>query len=399
MEKIVRMAAPARVVIAMEQHRGIVCEPVVKVGEAVRVGQKIGASREMAAAVHASIAGTVEGIEMQPHPYGRDVQCVVIRADGGAEVEPPPRPRADLNPAALRALLREAGVIEYYGLEPPARMAKADTVILSGTDFHPHIFVDRMLMLHESDMVIKGLEVLMRAVEATRGVICLYAGDRETFRVMRAALGDRVDICLVPVMMAYARGMGLLLQDAVAKKSGIALGKVLISTVPKAKSSYAAVYLGQPRIENLLSVTGVARPTNLIVRIGTMFRDVIDYCGGYVGEPQRLIMNSPMTGLAQYTDLVPVITGTYGIMIQYTLAGKSPRRCIRCARCVDTCPVNLLPNLIALHAGHNRFQDCRTFHVASCVECGYCAYECPVQIPILQLIRYAKQNLANGGEA
>ena len=397
MDQIVRMAVPERVIIPMEQHRGVVCEPLVKVGDKVSMGRKIGESKERAATVHASISGEVEDVVMHPHPYGREVKSVIIRGDGNPVGETECRPQEKLAPSALRALIRESGVIEYYGLGPPARIEKADTVILSGNDFHPHISVDKARMIRESEKVIKGLSVLMRAVEAERGFICINAGDKDTTRVMKHALRDRPDIFLVSVKLVYARGMGLLLQHAVRRKSGISLGKVLISTVPKAKSSHDAAFAGKPRIENLVSVTGVNRPMNLAVRIGVLFKDVIDYCGGYTGDPRRIIMNSPMTGLAQYTDEVPVIKGTYGIMVQYDIGRESHIRCIRCAKCVDVCPVNLVPNMIALYAENNRFSECRTFNVASCVECGYCAFECPSRIPILQLIRYAKGNLENGG--
>ncbi len=150
---------------------------------------------------------------------------------------------------------------------------------------------------------------------------------------------------------------------------------------------------GKPLIEVYVSVHGATKEEAPRVRIGSTIQDVAQYLGGYKGTPKRIFMNSPMTGLAQYTDEVPVIKSTYGITIQYEAVEEEPGPCIRCAQCVDACPVNLLPNLLALYSQKDKFQECRRYNVFACIECGYCSYSCPSKIPIMQLIRYAKSNL------
>ncbi len=397
MDQIITMKVPEKVIIPMEQYLGLKCEPLVGIGDKVKAGQKIGECKEVVAPIHSSISGEVVDILMHPHPYGREVKSIIIEGDGKSEkIEYKPQEKP--TPKELLNIIRKAGIIESYGLGPLARPEKIDTVILNGTDFHPHITVDKALMIQEPRQIIKGRNVLMKAGGAQRGYICINAGDKDTTKIMKDVVKIEPRINLIPLKMVYARGMGKLLIYAVARRSHTVLGKVLISTVPKAKGIYDAVFEGRPNIEALVSVTGVQKPMNLLVRIGTPFKDVIEYCGGYVGTPTRIIMNSPMTGLAQYTDQVPVIKETYGIMVQHDTEIEKPIHCIRCAKCVDVCPVNLVPSIIAIYAENNRFQECRKYHIFACVECGYCAYECPSRIPILQLIRYAKANLKKEGE-
>ncbi len=396
MDQIVTMKVPEKVIIPIEQYLGLKCEPLVGVGDKVKAGQKIGECKEVVSPIHSSISGEVVDILMHPHPYGREVKSLIIKGDGKTE-KTKFKPKKNPSPNDLRNIIRNAGIIESYGLGSPAHVEKTDTVILNGTDFHPHISVDKALMIQEPHEIIKGMKILMKAGGAQRGYICINAGDKDTTKTMKDVVKDEPNINLIPLKMVYARGMGKLLIHAVTRRSHTVLGKVLISTVPKAKGIHNAVFTGRPNTEALISVTGVQKPTNLLVRMGTPFKDVIEYCGGYVGTPTRIIMNSPMTGLAQYTDQVPVIKETYGIMVQHDTEIEKPLHCIRCAKCVDVCPVNLVPNLIAIYAENNRFQECRKYHIFACVECGYCAYECPSQIPILQLIRYAKANLGKGG--
>jgi len=396
MDQISSMAVPEKVIIPMEQDFGVTCEPLVGIGDKVWQGQKIGESKEVAAPIHASIAGEVVDMVMHPHPHGREVKSLIIQGSGTPK-KTQIKPKQNPSPRDLRRAIREAGIIESYGLGAPVHFEKANSVILNGTDFHPYIFVDKALMIQEPGKIMAGMKVLLAASEAERGFICINASDKDTIRVMQEEMKDEANISLIPLKMVYARGMGMLLIHAVSRKSNTALGKVLISTVLKAKSIHDAIFTGQANIETLVSVTGVQRPLNLWVRTGTAFKDVIDYCGGYTGTPKRITMNSPMTGPAQYTDEVPVLKGTYGIMIQYDTETTRPWRCLRCARCVDVCPVILVPNMIALYAENNRFGECYKFNLFSCVECGYCAHGCPSRIPILQLIRYAKANLPNRG--
>jgi electron transport complex protein RnfC len=168
---------------------------------------------------------------------------------------------------------------------------------------------------------------------------------------------------------------------------------VAICGVNSAKALYDAVYQGKPYYETVISLEGLAHcPSQVLVRIGTPFKDVIEACGGYPSESGKLIANGMRTGVAQYTGEVPVTKTTTRISFQKPedVSRDEAIACIHCAACVDVCPVELIPSRLAVLADQGRFDECRKMHIENCIECGKCAIACPSKIHILQFIRYAK---------
>jgi electron transport complex protein RnfC len=265
-------------------------------------------------------------------------------------------------------------------------------VILNGTDHSPYVFIDRVILESEGDNVFKGLRFLMDLVGAKRGIVGINNPEGIFLdKLTKLALDE--DVWVVPLKTVYTRGMGRLLSRDISKTLKMDLGKSMVSRVPTARAVYEALANRRPFVELYVSVYGAAKLGAPRVRIGTRFHEIIQALGGYQKTPERIFMNSPMTGIAQYTDEVSVVRSTYGITVQYEVAEEAPGPCIRCSQCVDACPVNLLPNVLALYSRKEKFGECRKYHVFACIECGYCSYTCPSKIPLMQLIRYAKSNL------
>jgi electron transport complex protein RnfC len=336
--------------------------------------------------IHSSISGTVREISRRADPFGTVSECIIIDSDGKDEWEKP-----DLE-GKLHEVIFNSGIVESYALYRPSPSRETDTVILNGTDHKPFVFVDQSVLEKEKKEVLKGLRIMVEASGAKRGVIGINASDINLIEALRHAAAEE-DIQILPLKMFYSRGMGRLLSRDISKQLKIDLGRTLVSRVPTAKDVYEAVEEGKPFVDVYVSVYGAQETGAPRVRIGTPIQDVIQSLGGYIGTPKRIYMNSPMTGIAQYTDEVPVIKSTYGLTIQYELPEEEQKPCIRCAQCVDACPVNLLPNMIALYSQKNKFVECKRFNVFACIECGYCSYTCPSKIPVMQLIRYTKSNL------
>ncbi len=339
--------------------------------------------------MHASISGTVSEIGMRSHPFGHSSLCVVIESDGRDRWAKPTVTEG------LQQTILEKGVVETYSLHRLDLDRGADTVILNGTDHRPYVFVDKAIMLEERESVIVGLKLLMETVDAKKGIIGINASDINLIEAMRHEVIGR-DIEIVGLKKEYTRGMGRLLSRDLSSQLGTGLKRAIISRVPTARAVYQAVELGRPFVDSYLSVYGASETAAVKARIGTSFQEVIGALGGYKGTPRRIVMNSPMTGVAQHTDEVPVIRATYALMVQYDVPIEDPGPCIRCAQCVDVCPVNLLPNMLALYSRKGKFAECRRYHVKACIECGYCSFACPSKIPLMQLIRHAKESLGVG---
>jgi electron transport complex protein RnfC len=378
---------PKQVIIPTRQYLHRVCKPVVKVGDYVLTGEVIaeGKDRDLPP-IHSSISGTVREISSHPDPFGKSSPSLVIDSDGKDKwVE-------GSKGGNLEERILENGIVETYGMHRPLPRGGVDTVILNGTDHRPYVFVDRAIIEAERESVLQGLHLMMEAHKAGRGIIGINESDTEHIRpLVKEAEGYGIQV--VPLKMFYTRGMGRLLSRDLSHTLKNDLGKTLVSQLPTARAVYEAIEKGKPFIETSVSVYGAAESDVSRVRIGTTFKEVVQRMGGYKETPERIFMNSPMTGIAQYTDEVPVVRATYGIVVQYDVREKEVGPCIRCAQCVDACPVNLLPNMLALYSNKGKFSDCRRYNVFACIECGYCSYTCPSKIPIMQLIRFAKSNL------
>ena len=414
-----------KVIIPLKQHGGVICDPVVSAGDRVLVGQKIGeCSANYCSCVHSSVAGEVTSIAKAPNPGGNRVESVIIKPDENQE-------SVDFVPSGasssqeIISAIKEAGIVEHFGtpthilLDPNKEI---DTVVINATSSE-WIQGKYDTPADYASQIISGLKLLMSAAEASRGAIVVRKDDRETIEAFESATLDGNPIHVAPLIGKrridyYYEDLGtdivVVSQDPMHGKSLLNLftynitgRKVPISCDPSevgvavcgvktSKSVYDAVHDGIPVYDTVVTVSGAVKsPKKIQVKIGTPLKDVIEACGGYSGEPGKLIVNGMITGIAQYTDEVPVTKTTISIYAQRKeeMVIDEARSCLHCARCVDACPVNLVPSRIAILADRGRFDECMDLYVMNCIECGRCAATCPSKLHILQLIRYAKASL------
>ncbi len=412
--KVVPGPDPGFVVIPMEQHVGASCEPTVEVGQQVLVGQKVGdSSAYVSAPVHSSVSGEVEAVGLFPHVIGRDVLAVKIASDGLST--PVERLEAtsdplDLEPDEVRRRVREAGIVGLGGaafpthvkLSPPADKP-IDTVILNGSECEPYLTGDFRLMVERPEVVVRGGLVIAGTVGAERVLIGIEHNRREAIAAVCAAAGP-LGVEVVELPCRYPTGAEKTLIESVTGKEvpsgGLPLDVgILVSNVGTSAAVHDCLTTGMPLVERILTVDGdgVAGRANLRVRVGTTVRDIIDYCGGFVGEPGKVLIGGPMMGLAQYTTEVPVMKNTNGVIVfrKATIFRDEPEHftCIRCGRCVRRCPMNLMPYLIGAYADSGMWEQLESLNIDDCVECGSCAYICPTKNSLVQLIKVGKGGL------
>jgi len=388
---------PEEVVIPLVQHKGPTCNCLVSKGDTVLAGQKIGEPTVYAAApVHASVSGTVSSIEKRPHPFGTKTTSVVITVDEMQQSIGFDPSSASASQAKLRQVIKDAGIVEIYGRPTYNVIEKIDTIILNAT-YESSLIAGCVGISTYPNEEYEGLKFLMKAAGANKAFIAVNKNNKEALNAL-SNLRLEATIQVVQMDTEYTPGMeNLLVYDVTGFTAQIG-GKpedagVGVCGVNAAYEVYDAVTSGKPSMHVPISVTGaVGSPQSILVPIGMKFKDVIEACGGYKGESGKLIMNGMTVGLAQYTDEVPVVKQTAGILVQ---TGSEVLRvesieCTLCARCVDVCPVELIPSRLAIMADQGKFEEARMMHIMNCVECGKCAVGCPSKIPILQLIRYAK---------
>jgi len=414
---ITEMPPPAKVVIPMVQHIGAPCEPVVQVekGTKVKVGQMLGDSGGFVSApIHSSVSGNVTDIGLYNHPCGRKITAATIESDGLDEWDTFRKTARDykkMTPETIRKAIRKSGLVGLGGATFPTHVKLApppdksiDTVIINGAECEPYLTADHRIMLEHPGDVLTGLKIMIKALGAEKGIIGIEENKPDALRVMEKLCEDQENITVVPLETKYPQGAEKMLIYVTTRREvpsgGLPLDIGVVNhNVGTAVAITKAIAEGRPLIERVLTVTGpgVNTPANLLVRIGTLVSDVIDYCGGLKDETLKLLIGGPMMGLAQPNTDLPVIKGTSGILAltdqDVYLSESSP--CIRCAKCVDACPVYLLPTSIAQSAEHNLFSRAEKLHALDCFECGCCSFVCPSKIPLTQLIRIAKAEIMN----
>jgi len=408
-----KAALPKKVIIPMGMHIGAPCEPIVKVGDTVRKGQKIGEAKSFVSVpAHASISGKVTAVEPRPWPGGGLMMSVVIESDGKDEVYEgitPPKPISELSPDEIKNMIREAGIIGMGGAGFPTQVKlsfppekNVDTIIVNCAECEPYITADHRLLSERPDDIIFGLEAIMKATGIKHAFIGIEDNKLDAVESLKKALNGKKGIEIVVLATKYPQGGEKQLIKAVTGREvpsgGLPMDAgVIVNNAGTCASVANTLKTGMPLIERITTVTGsgVKEPKNLLIRIGTPILDLIEQCGGFNGVPGKILMGGPMMGLAQSSLDVPAIKGTTGILVLERDEVKlyEPTPCINCARCVDACPIFLLPTTIAKYAQRNMWDEAENYHALDCIECGCCSYVCPAHIPLTQHIRIAKSHI------
>lgn len=402
--------SPKVVYIPLRQHIGAPCEPLVKVGDRVKIGQKIGESKAFVSVpVHSSISGKVKKIMSVPNPTGSKSMTVIIESDGSNEIHENVKPKGELSNLTSKEIIeiiKDAGITGMGGatfpthvkLSPPSEKT-IDTVILNGAECEPYLTSDHRLMVEHPEKVVFGLKAIMRALNVNKGIIGIEDNKPDAIENIKSIIDNKSNIELAVLETKYPQGGEKRLIDAITGRkvpSGalpMDVG-VVVNNVGTAAAIADAIQKGMPLIERIVTVTGngIVQPSNLVIKIGTPFKEVIEQCGGYSGKPGKIISGGPMMGFAQYTDEVPVIKGTSGILVlnKKDAYSEIEQPCIKCARCVDVCPVGLLPIKIANFSQISNWEEAKEYGALYCIECGSCSFICPAKRPLVQRIRLAK---------
>ncbi len=406
--------APDLLVIPMSQHIGAPCKPLVKKGDLVTVGQKIGDNDGLCVPVHASVSGKVKSVEAKPHTNGSTVMSVVIENDHQntlcEDIKPRTQEEVDaLTPAEICDIVHEGGIVGMGGATFPTHVklsggiGKVDTVIVNAGECEPYITSDDRLCREQPEKLISGLKIIMKVFGLKEGHICIEDNKPEAVKAMQACLSKEDGIIIDVLPAKYPQGAEKQLIYAVTGRevpSGglpAAVGCAVFNAAT-CKAIHDVVYDGMPLIKRIVTVSGdiLMEPKNLLVPIGTSFNDLIDACG-HSEYPYKVLSGGPMMGAAQYDLSVPTIKGVNAITVlgHHNEYAVEDSRCLRCGKCIDACPMKLMPVLMYKAIQDNDVELMKSMNMMDCIECGSCAYTCPASVPLVLGFRVAKQLIRN----
>jgi electron transport complex protein RnfC len=418
------LLTPPEVRIALLQHLGAPCEPILKPRTEVALGDVVGQAKGFVCApVHASIAGTTGRNSVATLPNGRHVPVIPIKA---ADQQPlsgqtlfddilggewPTDGLDRYEPQQIADAVREAGIVGLGGAAFPTHVKLTrnpekpiQTLLINGCECEPYLTSDYALMMEAPAPIITGALLAQRATGARDVIICVENNKLDAAeRLREAAAGTAVQVRILETK--YPQGGEKQLTIAVLGREvptgGLPLdvGAVVIN-VGTAAAVARAVVRGKPLTHRIVTVSGrgVAQPKNLLVPIGASYRTLVEFCGGLTADAARLVAGGPMMGFTIGNLDVPVTKGASGLTVLTTEEVRKAEEttCLRCGRCVDVCPLNLVPTKIAMAGKANDMDLARRYHITACMECGCCAYLCPAGIPLVQLIRLGKVRLPKG---
>ncbi|MBU0551244.1 electron transport complex subunit RsxC [Myxococcota bacterium] len=413
------LPSPPLVLIPVQQHIGAPCAPTVKPRAKVQVGDVIADVKAfISAPIHASLNGVAAKPVKTTLPNGRRVEAIPITAAGeqlegralfedvyGGEW---PRDLSDYEPSSISQAARAAGIVGQGGAAFPTAVklmknaAKpVDTILLNGAECEPYLTADYRLMLEAADAIICGLLLAGHATGAKELLIGIEDNKPKAIAQMKVA-AEGTPVRVIPVQTKYPQGGEKQLIYAttgrVVPTGGLPLDKgVVVLNVGTAAALARAVVRGKPLTHRVvtLSGAGIKTPKNVLAPVGVSHRALIDFCGGLQDNAARVISGGPMMGFTLGDLDAPITKGTSGITIltHQDVAKAEETSCVRCGRCVDVCPLNLVPTRLALAARYRAWDVAKRYHLNACIECGSCAFACPAQIPLVQLIRLGKAQM------
>lgn len=392
------MPAPPLVALPLSQHIGAPCTPTVKVGETVKRGQRIATSQAfLHADIHASVSGKVKRIENGMIYLEND------GLDAWAEGLPFTRDWQAMTPEDLLSAIEAAGIVGMGGATFPTQVKlkpkkPVDVLILNGAECEPYLTADDRLMREEPERVVTGARILAKILGTKRSVIAVEENKPEAAEALRRAAGQDLEVLLLRTR--YPQGAEKMLIYAVTGRE-VPLGGLpmdagaVVQNVGTAAAVADACCHGLPLTERITTVSGdaIRTPKNLRVRLGTSYRDAIDFCGGFSEQPDKVLAGGPMMGRAQESLDVPITKGSSGILaLTRRITAHGPElHCIRCGRCVAACPMGLVPSMLSILGERQDVEKARdSYGVMNCIECGCCTYVCPAKRNIVQYIRVTK---------
>lgn len=409
---IQQIEIPEQVIIPMSQHIGAPCQPIVKKGDKVKVGSQIGKSvGYVSANIHSSVSGTVLKIDKALDSSGYKRDAVFIKTDGDEWDESIDRSSSikrefNLSSKEILEKIAEVGIVGMGGATFPTHIkltpppgTKPEVLIVNGVECEPYLTSDHALMLEKTEEILVGTTIVMKALKVNRAIIGIENNKKDAITRFRDLIKSYPNIKVEELKVQYPQGGEKQLIDALIGRqvpSGalpISVGAV-VQNVGSIFAIYEAVQKNKPLIERVVTVTGddVKEPMNILTRVGIPLNNLINKAGGLPETTGKIVSGGPMMGKAVASIEIPVTKGTSGLLIIPTLEAKrgAMRDCIRCAKCVNVCPMGLNPTLLMNLTEYEVWDRAESNHITDCIECGSCSFICPSHRPLLDYIRLGK---------
>ena len=370
---------PKRVYVSITNARCKTADVYVKPGDKVKIGTVIGKRNGgyFEQNMHSTVSGTVLGTVKKWHRTGKMLEFIEIENDFKDEYEPTIYERSDEEVDSytredIIQRVKDNSCIGLGGSTFPTYVKlescqNIDTLIINGVECEPYLTTDHRILLEYPNKIMEGIKYLLKATGAKKAYLCPQGWE---IALIKTVTGKTIPHGDLP------------------SKHG-----VIVFNASSTLGVYRAVRLNMPVIERNFTMTGdgIKYPSNIRMRIGTHLADLLEICGGYVDDSDKvLIMGGPMMGACLLRDdAVCSASCTSAIVLQAKDYKEEP--CIRCASCVYSCPCGLQPVLIMKAYKIKDIDALKKLRVNECIDCGMCGYTCTSKINLTDYMRQAKK--------
>lgn len=409
-EPIKELAVPSRLTFLMSQG-GRGTTPSVQKGDKVKKGQIIGQSEEFfSSPIHSSVSGEVESIERVLNQRGEYETAVIIKNDYREDeiFLNEKKENGYVSGKQLAEIVKKAGIVGMGGAGFPSHVKlltdkKIDAIIVNAAECEPYLTNDYRILKEKSGHLAEGLDIVLHALGVMKGYIALEDNKKDVVFKMRENLKAGMKVKILKTK--YPQGSEKHLIRAVTGRV-VPEGKlpsdvgVVVLNASTILAIYEAVREGKTVTQRIVTLSGgaIKNPSNFMIRIGTSFKEAFEGAGGFIKEPRKIIVGGPMMGMSQYSLDVPVTKTTSGLLAltKDELLGKEETPCLRCGKCVEACPMGLVPLRLSKLVKEKNYEDAKKEGLLSCIECGSCAYTCPSDRNPVAIIRSGKKALREG---
>jgi Na+-translocating ferredoxin:NAD+ oxidoreductase subunit C len=403
--------APSTVIIPLLQHEGTPAIPIVERGDRVLTGQVIGeTSGTVSARVHSSVSGVVRSVALFPHPNGTALQAVEIENDGKDDKCPftsLAKSWRETAPKELALRIAPAGIAGMGGGGFPTHLKlvlpvqkPVDTVIINGIECEPFLTADYRLMIEKIEEWLTGALIIKKITGAAQCFLALNENKPDLLQTITTKLSDTqyAGLTIAKMRAKYPQGSEKQLVKAITGRE-VPSGmfpvdcKCVVHNVATTLAVRDAVIEGIPLYKRVITVCGscVRTPKNLLVRIGTPIRSILDACGTDMNAAKKVIIGGPMMGTTQSSIDIPIIKTVCGIVVlEKSVPAVREYPCINCGRCFKACPIRLVPSRIVKLVEKERYDEAEQWHLSDCIECGACSYVCPAKLNIVHFMKLGK---------
>lgn len=404
-----------QMVIPLGQNLGAPSKALVKRGDKVKAGQLIGKGEAFISAnLHSPVSGTVAKLDNVVDASGFRRPAIIVNVEGDEwlddiDTSDELRTSLDFTPEEIIQKVKDAGIVGMGGATFPTHVKlmvpqgkKAEFLIINGVECEPYLTADHRLMLEKGDEIMVGIQLLMKALKVEKAIIGIENNKTDAIAHMTQLAKSYSGISVQALQVKYPQGgekqliKALTNREVPSAKLPIEVGCV-VQNVGTAFAVYEAVEKNKPLVERVITVTGkaVRKPSNFKVRIGTPIKHLIHAAEGMPENTGKIIGGGPMMGKALFSEDVPVVKGSSGILLMPEEESHRPVEspCIRCSKCTQVCPMGLEPYLLSRYARIGRFEKVEVERVMDCIECGSCQYTCPANIPLLDYLRLGKNKV------